>query len=188
MDFIWRAVQAYGHGPVVIVVLIGIAVCWLLARGGLSALVASQKPYQGNRFLSENEKAFFKTLKASVGHEYQIFAQVRLADLVQIDPSLDAASHQRALNRVACKSVDFVLCGALSLDPVAAIEVDDRSHLRFDRQQRDQFVNQVFKEIGLPLLRVRAKRTYDPAELRGLLQTIGIGPATGGLQPARPVW
>jgi hypothetical protein len=66
------------------------------------------------------------------------------------------------------KSVDFVICDVLTFDPVAAIEVDDRSHLLPQRRGRDALVNAVFAEIGLPLLRVKARRTYSVAELRAL--------------------
>ncbi len=73
---------------------------------------------------------------------------------------------RRALNAVMAKSVDFVICDVLTLDPVAAIEVDDRSHLLPERRGRDAFVNAVFAEIGLPLVRVKAQRTYSVADLR----------------------
>jgi hypothetical protein len=67
------------------------------------------------------------------------------------------------------KSIDLVICDVLALDPVAAIEVDDRSHLLPERRERDAFVNAVFAEIGVPLLRVKAQPSYSVAELRALL-------------------
>ena len=71
-------------------------------------------------------------------------------------------------SRVMAKSVDFVICDVLTLDPVAVIEVDDRSHLLPERRDRDAFVNAVFAEIGVPLVRVKAQRSYSVAELRAL--------------------
>ena len=72
------------------------------------------------------------------------------------------------------KSVDFVICDVLTLDPVAAIEVDDKSHLLPERQQRDAFVNALFLEIGLPLMRVKARRAYSVDELRVMCARAGL--------------
>jgi hypothetical protein len=143
----------------------------LLAR---KAGTWGKPPYNSGRFLSENEKAFFRVVKLAAGQGYHVFAQVRLADLVELHAGLNEHGRRKALYSVAAKSIDFVLASAASLEPVLAIEVDDRSHFRGDRQIRDAFVNQVFKEIGVPLLRVRAKMAYDVGEIQGLLITHGI--------------
>jgi hypothetical protein len=141
----------------------------------------AKPPYHRGRFLSENEKSFFRVIKLAAGHNYHVFAQVRLADLVQIKAGLNDHGRRKALYSVASKSIDFVLVSASSLDPILAIEVDDRSHFRSDRQIRDVFVNEVFKEIGVPLLRVRAQMTYDVAEIQGLLTAHGIMVKTYGV-------
>ena len=51
------------------------------------------------------------------------------------------------------------------------IELDDKSHQRNDRQDRDQFVDQVFKAAGIPLLRVPVKHTYSLQEVQSILQS-----------------
>jgi very-short-patch-repair endonuclease len=63
----------------------------------------------------------------------------------------------KALNPVIGKSVDFVICHRSTLDPVMAIEVDDRSHQAPARRRRDAFVDKLFAEVGLPLMRVKAQ-------------------------------
>jgi Protein of unknown function (DUF2726) len=61
------------------------------------------------------------------------------------------------LNGIRAKSVDFVICDVLTLNAVVAIEVDDRSHFPPGPQQRDAFVNAVFLDIRLQLMRVKAR-------------------------------
>jgi very-short-patch-repair endonuclease len=114
------------------------------------------------------------TLDAALGQNYRAFAQVRLAELVNPTLGANPASRRQALNGVMAKSVDFVICDVLTLDPVAAIEVDDRSHLLPERQQRDAFVNAFFLEIGLPLMRVKARRAYSVDELRAMCARAGL--------------
>jgi very-short-patch-repair endonuclease len=130
--------------------------------------------YQRGRFLTTNEKSFLMTLDAALGRNYRAFAQVRLAELANPTLGANPASRRQALNGVMAKSVDFVICDVLTLDPVAAIEVDDKSHLLPERQQRDAFVNAVFLEIGLPLMRVKARRVYSVDELRAMCARAGL--------------
>ena len=130
--------------------------------------------YQRGRFLTGNEKSFLMALDAALGRNYRAFAQVRLAELANPTLGANPASRRQALNGVMAKSVDFVICDVLTLDPVAAIEVDDRSHLLPERQQRDAFVNAVFLEIGLPLMRVKARRAYSVDELRAICARAGL--------------
>ncbi len=124
--------------------------------------------YQRGRFLTPNEKSFLRALDVALGVNYRAFAQVRLAELADPADGTNADLRRSALNGVMAKSIDFVICDVLTLDPVAAIEVDDRSHLLPVRRDRDVFVNSVFAEIGLPILRVKAQRSYSVAELRDL--------------------
>jgi len=42
-----------------------------------------------------------------------------------------------------------------------AIELDDSSHEREDRQERDIFVDNVLGKAGLPLLHVKAQTRYN---------------------------
>ena len=91
--------------------------------------------YQRGRFLTTNEKSFLMTLDAALGRNYRAFAQVRLVELASPTLGANPASRRQALNGVMAKSVDFVICDVLTLDPVAVIEVDDRSHLLPERQQ-----------------------------------------------------
>ena len=116
------------------------------------------------------------TLDAALGRNFRAFAQVRLAELADPTDSANVHLRRRALNAVMAKSVDFVICDVLTLVPVAAIEVDGRSHLLSERRDRDAFVNAVFAEIGVPRLRVKAQRSYSVAELRALFVRADLSP------------
>ncbi len=45
-----------------------------------------------------------------------------------------------------------------------------------ERRDRDAFVDAVFAEFGVPLLRVKAQRTYSVAELRALFARAELSP------------
>ena len=109
-------------------------------------------------FLSPAEASFFHVLRVAVAEEYLIFPKVRLADLVF--PPRQEGQHG-AWQRINRKHIDFVLCAPRTLRPLVALELDDRSHRRPDRLERDAFVDRVFADAGLPLVHVPARRSYD---------------------------
>ena len=160
--------------PAALFYVVGIVAVLVVAFGGHMA--GGRVGYQRARFLSANEKSFLLALDAALGRNYRAFAQVRLAEIASPAESGNVRLRRRALYAVMAKSVDFVVCDVLTLDPVAAIEVDDRTHLLPERRERDALVNAVFAEIGVPLLRVKARRSYATAELRDLLARVGLFP------------
>ncbi len=89
---------------------------------------------------------------------------VRLADLVYIARGIE--KRQSFFNKIQSKHIDFVLCNKNEIKPILAIELDDSSHQKPDRQKRDEFVDNALKQAGLPLLRVPARGNYDPQELK----------------------
>jgi hypothetical protein len=49
------------------------------------------------------------------------------------------------------------------------MELDDKSHQRKDRQERDIFVDGVFRAAGLPLVHVPVRRAYNIDDILDLL-------------------
>jgi hypothetical protein len=120
-------------------------------------------PYARQPLLTAAERAFFDVLTAAAPHDWHIFAQVRLANLVQITPG--TPDWQRHFNRIQAKCVDFVLCEPHGLVPQLVVELDDSSHQRTDRKARDAFVDDVLAVAGLPILHVPWQRSYDAGQL-----------------------
>ena len=115
--------------------------------------------YRPRRFLlTQNEAAFFRALLPLVAGRFHISCKVRLADLVTIP---DADWQMGHANRIAQKHIDFVLACPQSFRIIAAIELDDRSHQRIERRKRDAFINQLFSETGISIIRVPARWAYD---------------------------
>lgn len=115
-------------------------------------------------FFSDGEKAFYDVLTEAVKPALIVMAHVRLIDLLQIDGR--GARYYSARNKVVSKHVDFVLCEPGSLRPMCVLELDDTSHARSDRKERDAFVDGLLKHVRLPVLHVSASTTYDVHQLR----------------------
>jgi len=145
-------------GVAIVTALIALAV-FAGARRRRASLYERREP-----FLSAAERSFFGVLGQAIGNEYLVFAKVRVADLLRVRAG--TSEPQGHLNRIIAKHVDFVLCDRNTISPVLTIELDDSSHSKGDRPERDKFLDAAFSGSGLSLLRVPARRTYDPAVLR----------------------
>lgn len=144
-------------------------------RGERSAGRDEPLPYRRKDWLlTKGEKAFYDVLCMAVNvNRHRIFCKVRLSDLLWLPKR--AHEQQPRRNRIQSKHVDFVICSADALRPLLVIELDDRSHEREDRRQRDAFVDRALGAAGLPILHVPARAAYDAAQIAA-----EVGRALGG--------
>ncbi len=116
--------------------------------------------YHRKPILSPWERQAILQLQRQLPPELYLCPQVRLAELLAIENS-DRKSQLRALNRVASKSVDFVVIEIATGDPRLVIELDDRTHKRGDRQRRDAFVDDILRQAGIRLVRFQPFKSLD---------------------------
>jgi hypothetical protein len=134
-------------------------------------------PYrQRDDFLSPAEFSFYHALKLSVGDRAAICPKVNLADIVFV---VDRDKNFPFVGRINQKHIDFVVCDPRTMRPLLGIELDDRSHERGVRQERDAFVDEVFRTAGLPLSRIPTKNAYQVSELSWLIEQYITHAATG---------
>lgn len=114
-------------------------------------------------FMTRTEHECFDALTKAVGNDYLIFAQVHLPTLV--DHKVKGQNWRGAFRHISEKSVDFVLCDKTYISPKLAIELDDKTHERPERQIRDVEVERILKGAGVPLLRLENHGRFDPIEL-----------------------
>lgn len=126
----------------------------IFGQEGNSAREKPKYQYIARRFfLTRAENEFYNVLGQAVGHEYRIFAQVHLDSF--LDEKVKGQDWRAAHAHINRKSVDFLLCDKEYLTPKLAIELDDKSHERADRKERDGEVERILKAAGIPLLRVQ---------------------------------
>lgn len=118
--------------------------------------------------LTNTEVPFFHVLRKMAKDHLVIFPHVALRDLVSV--VVDQSEYFAYYNKIDRKQVDFVLCEPETLKPVFAIELDDASHKRIDRQERDSFVETVLEEAKIPLVRIPVRSNYDLDELGKLFK------------------
>lgn len=113
--------------------------------------VAFHHDYRPKPLLTASEAKFHTCLLALSDSRIRIQCKPRLADV------FDHGKELSALNKISQKHVDFLICRNDDWLPMLAIELDDDSHERKDRKERDMFVNELFAYTGVPLLRIHVR-------------------------------
>ena len=125
-------------------------------------------PYVKRYCLMTNaELNFFKVLQKAVQDRYYIVPQVQLSKLVEVERA--KKWYHSYTNVIDRKSVDFVLYNKENFKPYLVIELDDRSHYRWDRIRRDNFVDEVLNRVGIRIVHIKNSYQYNIDEITRML-------------------
>ena len=108
--------------------------------------------------LSQPEIRLLGMLRHMVEGRYEVMSQVALVSFVD---KLNYASYRNDLFRI----IDFVICD-VNFKPIAAIELNDASHKRKERIERDQKVADILKKAGVALVVVDISELGDYGKIR----------------------
>jgi hypothetical protein len=141
--------------------------------------VGSEPSFESRQTLNTPaEQTFLLALQQIIdGDRYLINGKTRLADLIKVERQQWGAQWQTQFNRISRKHVDFVILERSSSRIIGVIELDDSSHQRSDRRERDSFVDQALARAGIPILHYPCLREYPSKDLQfALKEKFGISP------------
>lgn len=131
-----------------------------------------KKFYKPKRYLiTMNELNFYNVL-LEIAKELDLilFSQVSLYNILETKPDLDYSTKQTYFNRIASKSIDFVLVDKKDCRIRICIELDDNTHKQKKRIERDKFINELFKSLEINLLRYPVYQNYYKDTLKRRIQ------------------
>ena len=135
-------------------------------------------------FLSPAEQSFYQVIKNMLGEAYAICPKVSLADIFYVTRPNENRS---AFNKINRKHVDYLVCDPKTMKPLFAIELDDSSHQRSDRIERDAYVDGVFEAADLPLFHIPVKTRYNTTELKAIFDEVLLPQVEGNSPESIPV-
>lgn len=119
--------------------------------------------YTKKQFLTKNELEFYKDLrKIAIKYNFTILSKIRLADLLEYNDYKD-------FNRIKAKHIDFALCDSENLNAIYLIELQDNSHKKQSRIERDIFVNSVLKNAGYKIFWVYNSSQLEQAIMQDFM-------------------
>lgn len=109
--------------------------------------------YRKKFLLTKREYAFYINQLRPILQKSGVFCccKVRLADLVMPSYTRNRGLYQSRLNKIWAKHIDFVIVDS-DMHVLFLIELDDNSHQRADRRDRDDFVDKICAEVGYKII------------------------------------
>jgi Protein of unknown function (DUF2726) len=133
----------------------------------LSFIVKIKRPYVlQEKLMTQAEVKFFNILRLATENQYDIFAQVRLANIITIKQSAFAKYFWDHFRPIGMKSIDFVLCDKNTSKILLTIELDDYTHNLTHRIRRDQFVDDALKTANVAIFHQKVQSWYNVQELK----------------------
>lgn len=96
--------------------------------------------------ISKSEQLFYKAIKTAVPAGFFVFPQINLAAI--IDRTDDARFHNELF-----RNVDFLITDE-DFKPKLIIEINDQTHLKAERKERDEKVRKICEEAGIPIVKL----------------------------------
>lgn len=113
--------------------------------------------------LTQTELKFYKLLKQITDEmNLKISPQVNLYQII-------TTKNYRYFNKIANKCIDFVITEQ-NLKIKLCIELDDYTHNQPKRKKRDEFINKLFNDLNIKLIRIPVQSYYNLDELRLKIQ------------------
>lgn len=94
-----------------------------------------------------------------------IFPQVDLERIIKV---ID--DNYRDRNRIKSRSIDYTIVQNNNYKIISCIELDDYSHNTRKAQKADNFKNELFEKVKIPLHRIKVNSYYDTKEIKKILQ------------------
>ncbi|OGD69161.1 hypothetical protein A3E89_00975 [Candidatus Campbellbacteria bacterium RIFCSPHIGHO2_12_FULL_35_10] len=118
--------------------------------------------YLRQRILDDREQALFINLKKQLENKYTVLSKVRIEDFVGVkNDNLKKNEHFGLRNRIKSRHVDFLICDLNTTRPLLAIELDGTSHNRYDRKERDNMLNRIYKDINLRYIHIKVGDDFE---------------------------
>lgn len=139
----------------VFVIAIFAAMIILLLAIGVKLFNTKSQPiatYRKKYLLTKNEYSFYQKIKPIIQEKnLRVLCKIRLADLIEPEPNKNQKEWYAAFNRIKSKHIDFAIATD-DMKVIALIELQDGTHQKSDRKERDEFLNDAVTGAGYVLL------------------------------------
>lgn len=121
-----------------------------------------------NRYvMTENELKFYRELKKVTDKlQLTIFPQVDLERIINVKDN-----NRSSRSRIKSRSIDYTIVENTKCKIVCCIELDDSTHNRENVKKVDEFKNNLFKKVGIPLFRIKVKNYYNSEEIENIIKS-----------------
>lgn len=125
-----------------------------------------QKYYRKKRYITtQNELNIYrKLLNICKKYNLILLTQVALYEIIEVNLPKDNKDYIKYFNKIKSKTIDFVIVDEDTTRIRLCIELDDYTHNYKNRIIRDEFINNLFKDLDISILRITSKQDIEELE------------------------
>lgn len=125
-----------------------------------------QKYYRKKRYITtQNELNMYrKLLNICKKYNLILLTQVALYEIIEVNLPKDNKDYIKYFNKIKSKTIDFVIVDEDTTRIRLCIELDDYTHNYKNRIIRDEFINNLFKDLDISILRITSKQDIEELE------------------------
>lgn len=128
-------------------------------------LVSELRPYVSKSPLTPTETLFYHRLVESLP-DFIVLAQVQLSSFLKVDKTqTNNQTYNKWFNPIAQQSIDYLICKK-DFTIVAAVELDDKSHLSTKAIKQDNKKTNNLEAAKVTLIRWHAEAMPQPEEIK----------------------
>lgn len=117
--------------------------------------------------MTPQELKFYKLLKNITNkNNLNLFSQVSLYEIVRNKNIKD-------FNKIKSKTIDFVITD-VNCKIKVCIELDDITHIKESRQERDKFIDKLFKDLDIKFIRIPVQSYYNMQDIENAIKKFDI--------------
>lgn len=166
-----------------LLVILGVVVLVLLRRLGLLRVgTKGPWPFYVKRPLSQPEQVLFHRLVRALP-DHVVLAQVQVSRVLGVKKGFNFHEWNNRVNRL---SYDFLVCGK-DATPIAAVELDDKSHETNSRAETDAKKSKATTDAGLRLVRWHVRSLPSEDAIRTELLTPSALPRGAPVQALQEI-
>lgn len=136
---------------VIAIIIVILAVIGMKLGNNQKQLVTT---YRKKYLLTKNEYSFYQKIKPIIQESnLKVLCKIRLADLIEPEPNKNQKEWYTAFNRIKSKHIDFAIATE-DMKVIALVELQDSTHQKSNRKERDEFVNTAVTSAGYTLISV----------------------------------
>src|SRR3972149_553910 len=172
--------QTAGFSPLFFIkpllAFVGLLILAMAFKIGLEIFLKKQKkkiqnaetwPFYARRLLTQPEQILYHRMVKALP-DYLILTQVQLSRILEVKSGFNKWEWNNRINRM---SLDFVVCKPDS-SVIAAIELDDSSHLKEDRFEADNKKDKALASANIPIIRCTVMNMPDEETIRKTINNV----------------
>ncbi len=137
-------------------------------------IIDFKKYYKKKRYITTKSEGKFysELLKICKKYNLILLTQVALYELVEVNLDKKSKDYIRYFNKIKSKTIDFVVVDEETTRIRLCIELDDYTHKYKSRIERDNFINELFKQLEINFIRINSSYNCNYEQLEGKIKNI----------------